>query len=213
MTETYEEVSNAHTWRDPIGQWYFFLLWFVAITALFIALAIGDACMWASLAGQLYFSEENAAVFNRIFITLNQSLLPMYGICALALILLTHRTVANAHAAGAQNRLSGPLLAGFIYFMPLVGLVMPPVVLGRLWNATFGNSGPQPGGLIATWWSTTLLGTIIALSSQTANISSDEIAQRWLIVHGLGLMLRAVACICLLLVFGAIVKRQRERSR
>lgn len=210
MAETYEEVSGAHTWRDPITIWRVFLLSVVAMIALFVVLTIGELCVWAAYSGVLTFNPQSAATFEQTFRTLNSALLPVFAACVAALVFLTYRTVANAHAAGAQNRLTGPILAAGAYFMPFIGLVMPPLIMGKLWHATFGDAGAKPDGLIAIWWGTLLFGTLLAITSGSAVASSADEEQRWLLISAVSLGLRAIAFTCLLITFAAIVKRQRE---
>lgn len=210
MSETYEEVTSAHEWRDPVIAWRIFLVLYVAAIALFFLLAAGQTLVWAYNANLFRISADTAALFDNTFAKLNSALPPLYIGCALATVFLTYRTFANAHAAGASNRLTGPLLAATAYFIPFFFLFLPPLMMGKLWGATFGESGPKPGGLIAMWWGTFLLGSFFGVISYTSTAATFEHELRWILVNAISLLLRGIAAACLLITFAAIVKRQRQ---
>lgn len=60
------------------------------------------------------------------------------------------------------------------------------------------------------WWGTFLLGCFFATLSMNAVAESFEHEVRWVMVSTISLVLRGVAATCLLIAFGAIVKRQRR---
>jgi hypothetical protein len=210
MSETYEEIASAHEWRDPAIAWPFFLVSYLVAIVLYFVLAVAAATVWASYTGLITISADDATRFDSIVVPLNTALVVVFLTCAVSTSFLTYRTFANAHAAGAQNRLTGPLLAAGAYYMPFIGFFLPPLMMGKLWQATFGDDGPNPGGIIAMWWGTFLLGCFFATISMNAVAETFEHEVRWVMVSTISLVLRGVAATCLLITFGAIVKRQHQ---
>lgn len=144
MSEGYEEVASPHQWRDPAIAWPIFLASYLIAIVLFFLLAAAEATAWGYYAGLFRITADDAARFDSVVRPLNDALLPVFVVCAVATSFLTYRTFANAHAAGAQNRLTGPLLAAGAYYMPFVGFFIAAADDGQAVASDVRRVWPQP---------------------------------------------------------------------
>lgn len=221
MAETYTEVSGKHTWRDPTGPWRVLCVLYAIAIAIYLALCIAEATAWTVFAGLFAIEPGAAAMFDQAVITLSSAVLPIYLVCAIATLVLTYRLVANAHAVGAPGSLTGPGMAVAAFIIPFVSLIMPPLVMGQLWRATFTAAGSSrgPGGVIAFWWTAFLIGSFTGtyvlnatggLFGQTSPPPAQ--LQNLLAVSAFSFLTRVIAASTLLYIFGALVKHQKRST-
>lgn len=159
---------------------------------MFLAIAVCEACLWADYTNHLQFTVDQAATFDRTFALLDSSIWPVFGACAVMTVLLTYRVFANAHARGADKRLTGPVLAAGSYFMPFLGLFLPPLMMGKLWRETFGENGAKPSGIIGFWWFALIFGGFTGVLVLNANAAPGE-EHRWFLLATVSFLLRAAA--------------------
>jgi hypothetical protein len=219
MAETYTEVASKYELRDPKGFWRAVLVTYVIAIGMYVAMAINEAAVWAMYSQLIFFAPEQAAIFDQVMGALSIAVAPTYVVCAICTLLLLYRLVANAHARGTEEKLTGPGMAVGSYFIPFVSLIMPPLIMGQLWRATFGTdeAARKPQGAIGFWWTAFLMGNFIAtyvggvtggmFSSAPPQLPADP--RGLLALSGFGFVCRLAAAGTLLWIFGTLVKRQR----
>jgi hypothetical protein len=213
MSETYAEVSSSHEWRDPAWLWRLLVVGYMAAIALLITLGASEAFVLALYLGAAPLSESAAQTFSQIVEALNRLLPAVIVACAFVSLVLNYRLVANAHARKPATKLTGPVLAIAAYFIPLLSLFMPPLIMAELWRAAFGASGRQPNGAIALWWTAFLMSAFFGMLTMFADPmdwSDPGQAPRLLAISTASFATRVIAAGALLYIFGALVRQQRE---
>jgi len=214
MAETYTEVSIGRQWRDPLWLWRLTFLCFAVAIALFLALGAAETFVLTLHLQLSSIAEQSAGTFDSAVVMLNRLLFPVVALCALSSLALLYRLMANAHADGPTTKLTGPVLAVDAYFIPLLSLFMPPLIMAELWRATFVASDRQPNGLIALWWTALMIGmfaNIFAIYASPATWADPQQATKLLSLSAFSFVCRAVAAGALLCIFGTIVRQQRSR--
>ncbi|MEJ0060355.1 MAG: DUF4328 domain-containing protein [Terricaulis sp.] len=210
MAEEYYTEVEGRKYRSPIVLWRCFCASFVAAIALYLVLMSTEAITWTLYAGYFQVDQAQADLIDLISMTSGRFALPIFLICAVFTLLLVYRLTANAHATGDHPGLTKPTMAAASFVIPLVTLIMPPMVMGRLWRATF--NGGEPRGVIGFWWAAFLTSNFSGLIANANRAATDFAAIRnALAVSVLSFSTRAIAAGLLLFIFATLVQGQKPR--
>lgn len=218
-TETYSEVKS-YTWKDPSGLLRWLFVFFAIAIALYVSIAAISAYVWTIWAGFTFIEEDAALVLDQVFAALTQCVGPIFFVCAFLVMRLTYRLVANCHSRDPDTTLAKPAFAAFAYVIPFASLILPPLIMGELWRASFKGAARRrnPNGVIGLWWGAFLAGGVSGLAAiaasgaftQTPTATSDpNVVMSMLRLDAITFSTRGLSAILLLYIFGVLVKQQK----
>lgn len=139
----------------------------LAITGLTICYAL-----WTfTAAGPAIIEAASAALLITFFAGA-----PTTALVLLIAPLWVWRAHANLRALGLPGLVHAPLVTAASWFIPLVGLVVPPIAMRELWNPSIGEDEHQARADVAAvngWWACLIGGALLqAIFVSTLLLSS-----------------------------------------
>lgn len=156
------------------------LRWRASLLQAAIALHIGWTILVLSLASIWLGSTGVYAAFNgrelsepigALLVTLVAGW-PTTGLVLLVAPLWVWRAHANLRTLGLPRLVYPPLLTTISWFVPLIGLVVPPLAMRELWNRSESRDRHEQGKAhvvaIAGWWACLIGGALLQVLFYTA---------------------------------------------
>ncbi len=185
-------LAAALRWRAALLQ--SLIAFHLALTGL-----TGCAMLWILIAeGNAILKAADVALIATFFAGI-----PTTALVLLAAPLWVWRAHANLRALGLPGLVHAPTVTAASWFVPLVGLVVPPLAMRELWNRSAGNDQHHARAQVAAvngWWACLIGGALLqAIYVATTYLYSFSvikiIASSFLltIIGGLGTVLMAAA--------------------
>jgi hypothetical protein len=198
--------------RDPSGLWGWMRFLVLVTIISYIAVLAGGVATWAVLTGEISVTPEQATIIDMTFGVGAIASIALYLLSAFATGRVTYRLMKNAHELRSDEELTSPGWAVGWYFIPFANFVMPVRAVGQIWRTTFRHLGQDKGGaVIGWWWAAWIISSIVLTVSDRlgggAEAEADETTYA-IIVVGYGL--RLICAALLLVVFGTLVKAQKN---
>ena len=145
--------------------------------------------------------------------------IPTTALVLLAAPLWVWRAHANLRALGLPGLVHTPTITAVSWFVPLVGLVVPPLAMRELWNRSAGNNQHHARAQVAAvngWWACLIGGALLqAIFVATTYLYSFSVIKTitspflLTIIGGLGTILMAAAYGFLWVVVRRITRNQQ----
>lgn len=211
-----EAAAGETRLRDP-GPLWAWMRFFVLLTILAYSVAsVSGVLTWLVISGVLAVNMAQANVIDAAFSIGVFGTIGLYYLSAFCTARVTYRLMKNAHALGSdREELTSPGWAVGWYFIPFANLVMPVRAVGQIWRTTFAHRGePDKGaGVIGFWWGAFIISGIVLMFANFLARDAAEQGEGLYAALAAGYILRALAAILLLVVFGTLVKAQKTMSR
>lgn len=146
-------LAAALRWRAALLQ---------GAVALHLAITGLTACyaLWTfTAAGTAIIEAVSAALLITFFAGV-----PTTALVLLAAPLWVWRAHANLRALGLPGLVHAPLVTAASWFIPLVGLIVPPLAMRELWNRSMGEDEHQARAKVAAvngWWACLIGGALL----------------------------------------------------
>jgi hypothetical protein len=209
--------SSDETVRDPGPLWAWMRFFVVVSIIAYVAVCVTSIITLSLYNGLFVMAYEQAQIVDLVFAGAAFGAIGLYLLSAFFTARITYRMMKNAHTFDNNEELISPGWAVGWYFVPFANLVMPARAVGQIWRATFNRRGePEKGsGVIGWWWAFWIISGIALtiMDGMARRLSDDPLqAEAHSLYTGLavGYGLRAVTAILLLMVFGTLVKAQRN---
>lgn len=160
---THADAKN--NFRDPGGLWG----WMRALSLLsaldYFTIATTSALTWAVYERYIQLSLPAARTVDLVTNWSSRSLIWMLLVSAFATLRLAYRLTRNLKQRAGSEDVPSAGWVCFSYFVPFANLVMPPILTGRIWRATFARcEDPAKGSAIIGFWWTTWLASAVVLT-------------------------------------------------
>ena len=146
-------LAAALHWRAVLLQ---------SMIVVHLATTAFTACMamWTFIAEGKAIIEATSAALIVAFL----AGVPTTALVLLAAPLWVWRAHANLRALGLPGLVHAPLVTAASWFIPLIGLVVPPLAMRELWNRSMGEDQYQAGAQVAAvsgWWACLIGGALL----------------------------------------------------
>ncbi|HVY84098.1 MAG TPA: DUF4328 domain-containing protein [Caulobacterales bacterium] len=205
--------------RDPSGLLLWLRIFAGAAILAYLAEGVAKGLTWALYARYLALARADAERIDQLATYAGYALMAAFWLSAFMTLRLTYRLTKNLHTVGGDSDIPSPGWAVGCYFVPLVNLVMPALLVNRIWRRThqLSGEGEKPSAIIGWWWGLWIvtaicswIATVMTGSSHQpdANVSREThtIALALFTTYLLG---RALCAVLLLTIFGQLVRAQR----
>jgi hypothetical protein len=137
-----------------------------------------------------------------------------YVVAGIAVLFWLARVVSNVPWLGGGTPQHSPGWSVGVWFIPVVFLVVPYVVVRNLWRRLVSPGRPAAAAVVAAWWLTFLAGAILTrFAAASLSAAETESALRGAVYAGiLGSSLTVVSGILLIRIIGELETRCRVRA-
>lgn len=206
--------------RDPKPLWWWMRLFVILGSLVYFAAAASTGVTWAIYRDLMHLPAARAKIVDLVTVWASMGSVVVIIVGAFATLRLAYRLTKNLEVTGNDANLPSPGWVCGSFFTPIANLFVPPMLISRVWRATFASKpDPMDGSLIITWWwaAWIISGIMLTYSGflqrsldAHAALTTSAMTARATYWGTLSLAytIRGICCYLLLAVFGALVRGQ-----